>query len=49
MADETVRMGRLIQDLRDLSYEIDELTLRQRKGRYQCDMGRPGSPCSSHM
>ena len=30
MADETVRMGRLIQDLRDLSLaEIDELTLHK--------------------
>ena len=32
MADETVRMGRLIQDLRDLSLaEIDELTLHKEK------------------
>lgn len=39
MADETMRMGRLIQDLRDLSLaEINELTL-QGAGRYQRHAG----------
>lgn len=44
MADETVRMGRLIQDLRDLSLaEIDELTLHKEKSDINVMLERAAS------